>query len=56
MITKIKNWFLCWLSHDWTCADMEGIPATKEQLEGGVDGFVDYAKLYCRRCGHVPKR
>ncbi len=44
--------FFCYLfkAHSWTCAAIEGKPATQEQLEGGVAGFFDYAKTYCKRC------
>lgn len=37
-------------THDWTCAANEGIPPTPEQLHGGVTGFLEYAKTYCKRC------
>lgn len=40
------------LDHDWTCAAEQNIPPTAKQLADGVDGFFDYAKMYCRRCGH----
>lgn len=56
-MTKIKHWlavlFWCRLmqSHDWTCACEQGIKATDEQLRGGVAGFLDYARMYCARCG-----
>lgn len=40
-----------WRFHDWTCAAAEGIPATPEQLASGIEGFYDYAKMYCKRCG-----
>ena len=45
--------FLCKLmgDHKWTCAAQEGIPATDAQLHAGVDGFKDYARMYCKRCG-----
>lgn len=48
----VKVW-LCrlWGHHDWTCAAAEGIPATPEQLKGGLAGFWDYATMYCKRCG-----
>ena len=55
----MKQWFLklwfCWIwkDHDWTSACQKGIPPTTEQLKGGVEGFYDYAKMYCDRCGHV---
>ncbi len=50
-LTKL---FLCWSPlpmHDWTCAAQEGVPPTQKQLEDGVEGFFDYARTYCRRCG-----
>ena len=37
--------------HDWTCAASEGLPPTEAQLRGGVEGFWDYATMYCKRCG-----
>jgi len=40
-----------WRFHDWTCAAAEGIPATPEQLTNGIEGFYDYAKMYCKQCG-----
>ena len=49
---KLKCWFL---GHDWTTAENEGISPTKEQLDSGVKGFWDYAKMYCKRCGHEYK-
>lgn len=44
--------FMCKImqSHDWTSAAQEGVPPTPEQLAGGVVGFWDYAKMYCKRC------
>ena len=42
----------CWMGlHHWTCAAQLGIPATKEQLAGGVAGFYDYARMFCEDCG-----
>jgi len=40
-------------SHNWTCAADEGIPATEEQLHNTKEGFWDYAKMYCKTCGHI---
>lgn len=37
--------------HKWTCNHEEGIPPTKEQLNSGLEGFTDYARMYCKRCG-----
>jgi hypothetical protein len=52
MTNKLFCKLACWLSgHDWTCAAKEGTRATEEQLQRGVAGFVDYAKMYCKRCG-----
>lgn len=47
--------FLCKLlrDHKWTCAAEQNLPPTKEQLAGGVNGFMDYAKMYCTRCGRI---
>lgn len=49
---KIWRWILCHVlgDHEWTCAAAEGIPATQEQLYGGLAGFYDYAKMYCKHC------
>ena len=47
---KIKCFFGM---HDWTCAAEEGIKATPEQIANGVDGFFDYAKMFCKNCGTV---
>lgn len=42
----------CWMGlHHWTCAAALGIPPTKEQLNGGVTGFWDYARMFCEDCG-----
>jgi len=58
-LKKIKVFFNCKVLglHNWTCAADEGILATQEQLNSGLDGFWDYAKMYCKDCGkvHVPK-
>ena len=46
--------FLCLIGdHDWTCAAQENIKPTKAQVENGLSGFLDYAKMYCNRCGYV---
>ena len=42
---------LCLINHKWTSAAEEGIEPTKEQLQNGLDGFLDYAAIYCKRCG-----
>jgi hypothetical protein len=39
--------------HKWTCAAEKGIKPTQEQLNSGLLGFYEYAKMYCERCGHV---
>ena len=38
--------------HDWTNAAQEGIKATPEQIQAGYDGFMDYANMYCKKCGY----
>ena len=52
-VERFVMFFVCWLGHDWTSAAMEGKPPTSDQLANGVDGFYDYATMYCGRCGHV---
>ena len=49
LLTKLVT---CWMfgDHDWTCAAKEGVPPTREQLKD-INGFLDYARMYCRRCG-----
>lgn len=44
-----------WKFHKWTCNHEQGIPPTKEQLENGIEGFYDYAKMYCKICGTESK-
>lgn len=39
--------------HDWTCAAGEGIKPTKKQIDDGIEGFYDYAKMYCKKCNHI---
>jgi hypothetical protein len=48
----VKFW-VCWFfgNHDWTCDASEGIAPTYEQTHNGMRGFLDYAKMYCKRCG-----
>jgi hypothetical protein len=49
---KLYGWFLCFNGlHDWTCAAAEGVKPTQAQLDAGLDGLLDYATMYCRRCG-----
>ena len=36
--------------HEWTCNADQGIKATQEQLNNGIDGFYDYAKMFCKNC------
>ena len=57
MLQSIKILFQCKLmrAHNWTCAAEQNIPATKEQLDGSIEGFADYAKMYCKDCGYVYK-
>ncbi|MCK5601804.1 hypothetical protein KAR91_08050 [Candidatus Pacearchaeota archaeon] len=54
MIGNLLRKILCSLSsHDWTSAVQQGIPPTQQQIDAGVDGYYDYATMYCRRCGYV---
>ncbi len=52
---KLIDWFLCFVvgDHDWTSAVNEGFKPTPKQLNDGVAGFNDYAKMYCSRCGKL---
>lgn len=54
---KLKLWWNCTLmgNHNWTSAAEQGIKATQRQIDGGVDGFHDYAKMYCTDCGEMSK-
>jgi hypothetical protein len=38
--------------HKWTSAPQKGLKPTAQQLTS-AEGFWDYAKMYCERCGHV---
>ena len=44
-----------WKFHKWTSAAQKGIPPTIEQIKNGIQGFYDYATMYCERCGHISK-
>ncbi len=47
---------ICWfLGHDWTSKAMQGRDPTKAEIESGVVGFHQYARMYCARCGHFPQ-
>lgn len=52
----LKCFMLCRVlgNHDWTSRAQQGIPPTREQLST-PDGFWDYAKMFCRRCGRVSR-
>jgi len=54
---KILTFVKCKIfnNHNWTCAAQEGIKPSEEQLQNGVDGFFDYAKMYCKDCGKIYK-
>ena len=52
--TTIWNKTQCFLGiHEWTCKAGQGTPPTKEQLESGLEGFIEYAEMYCSHCGKV---
>ena len=44
-----------WKFHKWTSAAQKGIPPTNEQIKNGIEGFYNYATMYCERCGHISK-
>ncbi len=56
MIKLLKKIFICDIMgiHTWTCNAEKGIKATPEQLKS-VEGFWDYAKMYCDCCGKHSK-
>jgi len=49
----LKILFNCKLmgSHNWTSRAQEGEKPSLIQMNAGVDGFFDYAKMYCKDCG-----
>lgn len=40
------------VSHDYTSAVEEGLDPTTDQIERGIDGFWEYSRIYCKRCGY----
>lgn len=52
MRKRIANWINCKIfgMHDWTSNAQEGIPATDKQLKSGIQGFYEYARMYCKHC------
>lgn len=57
MINLLKTLFLCKFlgDHDWTSAALQGIKPTPEQLESGTEGYNEYSRMYCARCGQTSK-
>lgn len=55
LLLTVVFWARCTLlkQHNYTCAASENIKATQAQIDTGVEGFFDYAKMYCKDCGHV---
>lgn len=48
---SVLQFFLCLIgAHEWTCAAREGVKPTPAQLAGGMQGFRDYATMYCKHC------
>lgn len=52
-MNKLKQWLCGWTGHRWTSSAMQDKTPTKEQINDGIEGFYDYATMYCERCGHV---
>lgn len=53
-IERLLSWFLCKVGdHDWTTSANEGKKPTTQQAQGGILGFWDYAKMYCKKCGKI---
>ena len=38
--------------HDWTSASIEGKKPTEKQIKG-LASYMEYAKMYCKRCEKV---
>jgi len=55
MIKKLWRKFLCKIGdHDWTSKAMEGIKPDVAKIFADPTGhFKEYAKMYCKHCGHV---
>ena len=51
----IKQWWCGIKGHDWTCAAKEGIAPTSKQLRNGIEGFENYAIMYCKKCKYISK-
>jgi len=53
MVKELWGRILCDImgDHDWTCTVLEGIKPTPLQLKTGLEGYKDYANMYCKRCG-----
>ena len=58
LISKWRTQFMCSIgSHEWTCAAREGIKPDPEKIKADPLGyFKEYAKMYCKHCGHVSNR
>ena len=54
-LKSIKDFIQCKIlkNHVWTSKAEQGIKPTPEQINGGVDGFWDYAEVYCSKCGET---
>lgn len=53
---KLLKYLLCFIcGHDWTCHASKGIQPTEKQLADRHEGFKDYSKMYCDRCGKQSK-
>lgn len=49
------KWITCFLfGHKWTSKAQKGFPPKEEQIKS-VNGFADYAKMFCDRCGYESK-
>lgn len=50
----MKKLICFFFGHKWTCKAEKGLSPTDDQIKT-VQGFVNYAKMYCDRCGHESK-
>ncbi len=54
-MTKLKQMGCGLIGHSWSSAAMQGLKPTSAQINSGIDGFFDYATMYCKRCGYASK-
>jgi hypothetical protein len=51
----LKRIWCSLFGHKLTCAAEQGKDPTPEQVAKGVEGFFEYAEVYCKRCDYKYK-